>query len=455
MKYELLIRERTGYYATVEGTVTTGASSTFIPFSPAVSIIGSTMIGTLVYFKTGSNAGMAAYVYDETQVTTTVTNVTLDRELSSVPSNGDKVIFFKHTGTAFYSGEYIQINQRIESVSFDSSIVDGFRSLKVICDRPTRRLFSAIGYDVELRIDGNRVYQGILTNISIDGNKVELNAAGYKSTFNRFYYYNLYLLSTISTITVIKDICNQNPYLRYNKHHLIDYDDALHDAQIASGDTQFDFTDSDYTGNEALNKLLKLGTLAYGEYGLALQVWFDHIPTLQILENTTISKYYTKEYQSLTPSIEINGIDAYNIYGLTYDNEEGQSIYAPLKVDTNGLQTTPYELFESNSSITQETANLYIQTKNAQNMIRAGNVNLSEYVYTANGGQRIPSYLIRAGEQISLEGSLYEGSLFNNKKDKLRSFLIGNMSFKDGAVEIAPLEFLDKAELQIAQISIS
>jgi hypothetical protein len=460
--------------------------STYIDLEPpmdtgyAASLVGKRLVFTNVNNATNDpqNKDFGSIITDVAYSGTEVSQITVAEALPYEPDEDDTfVILYPNTNRYATEGSTNLVMMVQDYVSGDviinSTVDDGYSTASIDLASTILRtpLFknNPIGFKVQIAGDWGNLWEGFMASYSITGSSVKVECQGFGVKLNDVRYTAYFDTDEQNTVPVIvKDILSAHPEIEYYDT-TIDRDDVIHDAQvIAGGAGPLDFTEGATTAAEALDRVLRIGTLGEETYDqLALQVWDNQTAWLvRVKQDIDVddAKWFLWNANTRKSGIEVSiGVDRAdrgNVYYGTYSGDGGEQletvgIYDISDVARFGIA----EKQTSTSTLTEGEVYwaLRTQANDKGKESSVSDISVNGYISATGYGMAVPCYTIRAGDVIFISDAVkYENGMIGGD-GKAQLIIAGEVTstLNDMTTRITPYKVTSKIESLVGWLEVN
>lgn len=436
----------------------------------------TTWVGGIIGITSGTYAGLSADIaltyYDNNTNAYTIGSKLIGFDLAqafpSAPTGASFFLARRNTNPIQYSSYVYQISKFTQSISFSTSINEGFD----ICSIELGEKFSLLGNIYSSLIgmnvivedqNGHRCFDGIVVEAAVNGNGGNLSCVGYGQTFGWFSFDRYYDTTATNTSTkILRDICAANPYISTNVQG-IDRNSAWDTAQQSvAGIGPINFGESAISGKEAINRVLELG-----KYGVSLDgvsvMFYGNYPTLYTISDNVTQYDYTLtrnnyEYKESGFNLKGSVADTATLVHASYTTDSGDTLFTPYAtnralITTLGLRRKGITS-NNNGGLAIMTAVVRVANNDFSDLISSDKYTISNYVTSATSNLKVPVYYIKAGDRIKIEPSYGYENIYKNATMNATSFIVGATSFdtSSGVMTLNPVKNPVKSEIFAARL---
>lgn len=426
--------------------------------------------------------------FDPGTVDTTTYFIHLAVPLLVVPGTIRFVVFKEFDSlTPGIADDAIDLRRYISQMTWSTAIDKGYDTATIELNESASNLGQyysyLLGQNIEIiDIYGNRCWNGLVTNIYVDGGGGRIDATGYKKTFEWFRFDKLYIAPEggfdvdergPTSSQVLHDATLFNPYM---KHIFLDQNDpsgtsinwgtkgfvdgngytgmsydadkswprAQHIETSYVGLNELDFSDGSFKCSDAIEAVESFGYAYTNETDfdadtMHFQCWADgYVRVIRVKKDpSTLTADYVisrKNVRSNYRGVEISGDinDIVTEVYVIYTDENGENLVSSSIYNSDLLTEYGARVRVQTTDFGPELSFLVAQAARADknSLIGLGNVDIQGNVKAGGGSMNnLPCYLMKAGMVAEFEDNIGHGSLYRNRSGTPGIFYIGSTSF--------------------------
>lgn len=412
---------------------------------------------------------------------------------SEIGSNVDQdyfVLVNKATNGVFYPQNIpsLTIDREITNITFNSEINSGYSDASIELGNIVNYLGplvnNLIGKIAEIyTTSGDLVWMGMITNVTLDQLSSTIGCTGIRRTVDWFYMPTYIRDQTVTAPEFIRDVVEFAPWLKYEPGAIDTLENVnsvtegvWHKAQKAlstEGIGPIVYGEGEATLGQALEEVLARGYEAMppprNQNKVVLQCWNDFVPRIkEVVRNPTYAdvKYWIPNtaiqanYAGMNYVSDIN--DTYTSTFAMYQHEaSGSTLPTPRAVDLNLLiyyKLRKEQIFSGAINLGEYLNIIQVATKDKTKISGPGSITIKGDVKgNGGGGTLIPSYFIRAGDVIGVEGGVSSYPPHESTYSNPVMFVVGSTSYnaQDDTLTITIDEVSPIRDLLINRIQVT